>query len=595
MMKKPIEILRENMKNEGIAGCVIPTGDPHISEYTADYWKIREYYSGFDGSAGTLVVTEDNAGLWTDGRYYVQAAKQLAGSGIKLLRAAEKGCISITDYLAESLTNGAIVYISGLTYPTDEMLKIKTALEEKGLKLCTEGDFAGDLWAERPKQKLTQIYSLEKKYSGKSVVEKLMELRKELDKNYVNAILLGKLDGIAWLFNLRASDIHCTPFFISYAFVSQQKAVLFTHLNRMPQSVKYFLEANGIIVKEYNEVFTFVAEQNNTIKILCDTKEINYSLYTVAQNNKAITIVQKDNPIMLLKAQKNNTEISNLHIAYKQDGKVMVEFYAWLFAEMAIGKWYDEYQLAEKIAQMRKSVDGCIDESFDVIAAYGENAAMCHYAPENGCAKTVEPKGLLLLDNGGQYLNGTTDTTRTTAMGQVTLPQRLHYTLCLKGLIALSTVIFPEGTTGKQLDVLARQSLWKYGLDYRHGTGHGVGYLLSVHEGPHGFGGGSAGNQKLLEGMVVSIEPGYYEQGSHGIRIENVVYVTKDTRTEYGQFYRFETLTRVPLDTDCLEISLLNDDEINWLNSYHQKVYQDLAPLVSDAAKKYLEQKTRPI
>lgn len=588
-----IAALRQAMMQEGHSACIIPTGDPHMSENIPEHWEARRYFSGFTGSAGTLVVTDKNSGLWVDGRYYTQGAEQIAGSEIQLFRAVDADCPTIPQYLRDNLPEGSSVCIDGLIESHASCKALAKVLAEKNISL-KDSSVVSKVWKDRPALLLEPVYALPLEYSGCSAPEKLSSLREALKKEGTDAILLTRLDEIAWLFNLRGSDIDCSPVFLSYAYISQEQAVLFTHKNRISPEIMDLLNQMSVSLQEYEEIFHFLEEIQQPVTLLCDDQGTNLRLMELAQNNPVITVKMQESPIQMMKAVKNQVELKNTYEAYILDAMAQSEFYGWLTEEMEKGIFYDEYELSCHLQNFRKQIKDYLGDSFPAIIGYGSNAAVIHYSPEEGTAKQTEPRGMLLNDSGGQYWQGTTDTTRTYAMGPLTLQEKRDFTLCLKGVLALTQAVFPEGTTGEQLDVLCRQYLWANGLDYRHGTGHGVGHLLNVHEGPHGFGKG-ANKVPLKEGMTVTIEPGYYDVGSHGIRIENVVHVVKGQKTEYGQFLHFETFTVMPIGTECIDVSMLTGHEREMLNSYHRRVYETIAPRISARAKKWLEEKTKAI
>lgn len=584
--------IRDLMKKESISAYIIPSSDPHMSEYFSNRWKTRAYVSGFTGSAGTFVITETASGLWTDGRYYVQAAAELEGSEAVLFKAREPGCPTVTQYLADNLKEGAKVGFNGTLFCTDAVKDMKKEFEKKSIVIDNSLDLANQIWEDREPEASTPVYHLDACDAGKSVAEKLAMVREQLKASEANGLVISRLDCIAWLYNIRANDVKNTPVVISYAFVSENEALLFTDTSRIPSATVSMLEENKVTLKAYDEIFSYVEHLEKTMTVICDEKEVNYTLYGKIEENKALTPKNASNPIQLLKARKNEVETRNTYQAYIEDGCAEVEFYGWLFEELENGTVLTEWTVSEKLHEFRTQRKSFQDESFTSIIAYRENAAMMHYAPKEGAAKRLEKAGLLLNDSGGQYLCGTTDTTRTVALGPISDLERRDFTLVLKAVIALSTAVFKEGTTGSHLDCLSRNVLWKYGLDYRCGTGHGVGYLLGVHEGPQGFG---VKDIPFEEGMVLTIEPGIYTESSHGIRTENTAVVVKDQKTEYGQFYRLDCFTVVPIDTSCLDLGMMNQEEIDWLNAFQKRCYDTLAPLVSQRGLAWLTKSTQPV
>ncbi len=583
--------VRKLMKEGNISAIIIPGADPHLSEYFSHHWGTVTYISGFTGEAGTFCITDEVAGLWTDGRFYTQANIELAGSEAVLFRAAEPDCPTIPVYLADKLPEGSTVGINGTLFSAKAVKEMKEILAKKGISLNTHIDYANDLWEGRPAEDHTEIYYLDEQFSGKSAADKLTELRSQLKEEGADALIISRLDNIAWLFNIRANDVLNNPVVISYATVTQNEAKLYTDTSRLPEAAAELLVKNGISVHGYEEVFADLAAISEEMSILCDESEANYNLYEAAANNSKLTVLDKTSPIPLMKALKNDVETENTFKAYLYDGCAEAEFYAWLEEEMEAGTELTEWDLSEKIHEFRLQQPDSKGDSFTAIIGYKENAAMMHYAPTPDNSKKLEKEGLLLNDSGGQYLWGTTDTTRTIALGNITDEERRDFTLVLRSVIDLSCARWLEGTSGKELDILSRNNLWQLGINYRCGTGHGVGYLLNVHEGPQSF----KSPVVLQEGMVLTIEPGVYTEGSHGVRTENTVVVRKGEKTEYGQFYYFETFTVVPIDTNCLDMNLLNDEHIDWINSYHAHVLATVAPHVSERAQEWLMKACMPI
>lgn len=595
-VNEKIALVREKMAKAGVAALIIPGADPHLSEYFSHHWGTVTYISGFTGEAGTFCITDTVAGLWTDGRFYTQANLELAGSEAVLFRAAEPETPSIPQYLCQQLPAGATVGLNGSLFSAAAVKKMKEQFAEKGILLNSHCDFANEVWEQdslspRPVEEHTEIYTLEERFSGCSAADKLSRLRQTLKEEGADALIISRLDNIAWLYNLRADDVLNNPVLISYAFVSQQDAKLYTDLSRLPSPVAEELQNNGIFVQPYEEIFSDLAQLEQELTVLCDENEANFNLYEAAANNKHLKTLNKTSPIPLMKALKNEVETNNTFHAYLLDGCAEAEFYAWLEEEMDNGVSLTEWDLSEKIHEFRLAQEDNKGDSFTAIIGYKENAAMMHYAPTAEQSKKLEKEGLLLNDSGGQYLWGTTDTTRTIALGKISDEERRDFTLVLRSVIDLTNAHWLEGTSGKELDILSRNAFWQLGLNYRCGTGHGVGYLLNVHEGPQSF----KSTVPLQEGMVLTIEPGVYTEGSHGIRTENTVVVRKGERTEYGQFYHFETFTVVPIDTSCLDMNLLEDEHIDWINSYHAHVLATVGPHVSQRAQEWLKKACLPI
>lgn len=584
--------VREKMAENKIDAVIVPSADPHMSEYFSDHWKTRAWLSGFTGSAGTFVVTKSVAGLWADGRYYVQAERQLAGSEGVLFKMNEPETPKVPEYLAKELSENAVVGINGELFSAAYIKSMQEAFAKKNIQINNQVDYANDLWEDRPAESATEIYTLPVKYAGKTAAEKIGELREKLSEHDADAIFINALDGIAWLYNIRANDVACTPVAVAYAYVSKDNAILFTNTKRVSEDVLRVLSENGITLRPYESVFEYAAGISKQLTVLCDEKEMNYSLYHTICGNENLTICSADDPVKLMKSVKNEVETKNTYEAYLQDGIAEAEFYGWLYETLEKGETITEYQASEKLYSFRQQRENFKGDSFTAIIAYRDNAAMMHYAPKAEGSAVINRSHFLLNDSGGQYLTGTTDTTRTFPMGELTDEERRDYTLVLKSVIALSTAVFKEGTVGYGLDILSREVLWKYGLDYRCGTGHGVGYMLNVHEGPQGLGERTV---KLQPGMVLTIEPGIYTEGSHGIRTENTAVVVEANKTEYGQFYRFDTFTVVPIDASPLKLEMMTQEEIDWLNAFNKRAYEAVAPYVSERAKKWLQKVAAPV
>jgi len=588
-----IENLRCLMKERGIKAYIIPTYDPHQSEYLADYYKTRVWISGFTGSAGTVVVTEDQAILWADGRYWIQAENQIAGSEIKLFKMGVQGVPNYMEWLKESLNNKDTVGFDGKIFPQSDFLELEKLLKDKEIKFIEDYDLIGELWEDRPPLPKSKAFVLDVKYAGKSAKEKIEEVRKEMDKKGVDYFLLGSLDDIAWVYNIRGNDVACNPVIISYALISKERAWLFVDKSKIDDKVRKCLDENGIEVEDYEKVIDYVKNMEEDSKVFLDSSRINRWLYKSIPDG--CEIVEGTNITTELKAIKNPIEIENQKKAYIKDGVALVKFFYWL--DKNVGKVkITEVSAAEKLEEFRRQQEGFIEPSFDTIAAYKENAAMMHYKAEEGKSNyELKNEGMFLVDSGGQYLEGTTDITRTVVLGPITEEEKRDFTLTLKGHINLISARFLYGVTGTHIDVLSRYPLWQEGLDYKCGTGHGVGYLLNVHEGPHRIS-TAINSVKLEKGMVVTIEPGVYKAGKYGIRIENVAVVDEDIETEYGgKFMKFEVLSYVPIDLEAIDVNMLTEKEREWLNNYHQMVYDKLSPYLEEEEKNWLRNETRKI
>lgn len=569
---------------------IIPSTDPHLSEYVAPHWEARKWISGFTGSAGTVVVLRDEAGLWTDSRYFLQAAKQLEGTEITLYKEMLPQTPTITEYLSQHLKAGEAVGIDGKLLSVNQVEQMKQELEIHDIQLYTYGDLPGEVWTNRPPMPDAPAFVYNLEYAGKSCEEKVAAIRAELKKKGAEGLFLSTLDEIAWTLNLRGSDVHCNPVVISYLLVTQNNIVFFIAPEKVPQEVHTYLEAQNVSIQPYQEVEGYL-QKLNIRTLLLNPSRVNYTLYSAV--NPSCKIIRGESPVALLKAIRNQQEQAGIRAAMQRDGVAMVHFLKWLEAAVPSGK-ETECSIDKKLHECRAAQALYMGESFDTIAGYKEHAAIIHYSATPESAATLLPKGFLLLDSGAQYLDGTTDITRTIALGELTEEEKTDYTLVLKGHIALAMAKFPAGTRGAQLDVLARMPIWNRGMNYLYGTGHGVGHFLSVHEGPQSI----RMNENpvtLQPGMVTSNEPGVYKGGSHGIRTENLMLTTKAFEGQFGDYLQFETITLCPICTKGILTGLLTIEEIAWLNEYHQNVYQQLAPSLAEAEKAWLKEATQTI
>lgn len=591
MINERIRKLRELMQKRGIDAYIVPSFDAHQSEYVAEHWKSRQWISGFTGSAGTVVVTKDEAGLWTDGRYYIQAEKQLQRSGIKLFRMGQAGVPTYTEWIKQQLENGHTLGFDGRVIPLSLYKEMSKALKRKEIKFEARYDLIGELWSDRPPIPDSPIFVHDVKYAGKSRMEKLEAVRKEMEKLDADFYLIASLDDIAWLLNIRGNDVPNNPVVTSYAAVSKTESWLFIAGNKIPGSVKKELEADGIKVCSYEEVEKVVTALKKGTTLLVDPGKTNVWLNNSVP--EGVEIIEAPNITTKLKAVKNDTEVQNLRNSHIKDGAALVKFLIWLDDTLGKEK-ISEMTVNEKLIEFRAQQELNMGPSFDTIAGYKEHAAMMHYKAVPESDYELFKEGLLLIDSGGQYLNGTTDTTRTIVLGKLTEQQKVDFTLVLKSHIGLATARFLNGTTGSNLDILARKPIWEQGLDYRCGTGHGVGFLLSVHEGPQNF--SKIPNTTALEaGMILTNEPGIYREGEHGVRTENTMLVVDDIETEYGKFMKFDIISYCPIDLDAIIPDMLTPEEKNWLNSYHSKVYEKLSPLLNEEERNWLRHETRTI
>lgn len=593
--KEKITALRNEMKKENIGVYIIPTSDFHDSEYVSPYFMTRKFFSGFTGSAGTLVVSETDAALFTDGRYFIQAENQLRGSGIVLMRSGEEGVPTVRKYVSDILPESGNIGFDGrvVTAETGRAYK-KIAEEKKGG--IVDIDLADRIWKERPALEHTDIYLLDEKYSGKSAAEKLSEVREKMSAKKAYTHIITALDEISWLFNIRADDIKCCPTVLSYAVVTEKHALLFADKNACGEKVSEYLEKNGAELRPYGDIYGY-AEKFSAGKVWLDEKRANYRL---AEDVKNCEIISAPSPVGLLKAVKNPIEVENIKYAHLLDGIAVTKFMYWLKTNIGKTK-ITEASAADFIDGLRREVGGehYIAPSFDTISAYNANAAMMHYSADGENCAVLEPRGILLVDSGGHYFEGTTDITRTFALGEISDEVRFHFTLTLRAMLNLAAAKFMYGCRGENLDILARGIMWEKGLDYRCGTGHGVGYLLSVHEGPNSFRHKLSEDRPmsavLEEGMITTDEPGVYVEGSHGIRIENELLCKKAEKCEYGQIMEFETITYAPIDLDCVDPTLLEAKDRERLNAYHKTVYDKLSPYFEGDRLEFLKKYTRAI
>lgn len=586
-----IKSLRALMKENQLDAYIISSFDAHQSEYVAKYWKGREWVSGFTGSAGTIVVTLETAGLWTDGRYYLQAEKQLEGSGIQLFRMMDPEVPFYSKWLAQTLEADSTVGFYGETFSIDQVKRMERDFSGTGIKLSIGLDLLDYLWKDRPSLPKEALFLHEEKYAGKTTLEKLTEVRRAMKEVAATHYLLTSLDDIAWLLNIRGSDVQNNPVVISYVIVTQEECYLFVNQKKVSSAIQLELEDMGIKLREYKTIYDFLSVLEKNVTITYDTSKTNILLErTIPVDVKKL---EQSNVTTDLKAIKNTIEIENIQASSIRDGIAMVKFIKWI-KENVGKKRITEMDAEVQLETFRREQQDYIGPSFDTIAGYKEHAALMHYKAAEETQYQLEQEGFFLVDSGGQYLDGTTDITRTLVLGTVTERQKRDYTLVLQGFIALSAVQFLHGSTGAHLDILARQPIWKHGIDYKCGTGHGVGFFLNVHEGPQSI--RNDLNPVVLEkGMVLTNEPGIYLEGEYGIRIENMLVVEASQKTEFGQFMYFKTLTYCPIDLEGILVEQLTAIEKNWLNNYHQTVYMKLSPYLNQEEKTWLARETRVI
>ena len=587
-----LSALREVMQREHLAAFIFPSTDPHNGEYVPDHWKGREWISGFNGSAGTAVVTMDSAALWTDSRYFLAAEEQLKGTEFQLMKLKIPGTPTIPQWLGEQLRGASSTEV-GVDGMVNSFASVEALIGELrnqgGLTVRTNFDPLAQIWTDRPpipKDKVT-IHPL--KYAGEDVSSKLQRIRKALRGQHADGMLVSALDDIAWVLNLRGTDVHCTPLFVSYLLISTTSTTLYINKEKLTPEVTAYLKSNGIAVDDYANVAKGLKDYFE-YNILLDPQETSYTLFKTV---KCQEIIRMKSPIPAMKAIKNETEIVGFRNAMLKDGIALVKFLKWLQPAVEAGG-QTEMSLDEKLTALRAEQDGFRGLSFDTIAGYEHHGAIIHYEATPETDIPVEPKGVILIDSGAQYDDGTTDVTRTIALGPVTEEQRHIYTLVLKGHIQLELCKFPIGTAGTQMDILARMAMWREGLNYLHGTGHGVGQYLSVHEGPHQFR-MEWMPAPFLPGMTVTDEPGIYLPGKFGVRIENTLLIVPYIKTEFGEFLQFESLTLCPIDTSLIDLDMMLPEEIDWLNNYHDMVYEKLSPYLTEDEKEWLREATKAV
>ncbi|MGN0320041.1 MAG: aminopeptidase P family N-terminal domain-containing protein, partial [Lachnospira sp.] len=558
---------------------VVVTGDYHISEYAGDYFKEREYITGFTGSAGTAVITQNEAKLFTDGRYFVQAARQIEGTGFELMAVGAPGVMNLKEYCTSVAGKDMVMGFDGRTVPAEMGLELSGLMASKGGSCDFDFNAIEKIYENRAAFPHSKAFYLEKKYTGAEIEEKLVHIREMMGRKNADVHIMTTLDDICWTFNIRGRDVECNPVIMAFSAITKDRAYIYADRERFNSDIESRFNEAGVDIRPYEQIYDDI--KTFTGRILIDRKRINMRIYEGVISNVNAEPVFGDNPAMLLKSVKNETEVSNLRNVHVDDGAAVTKFIFWLKKNVTKGD-ITEAEAASYLDGLRSQIDDFIELSFDTISAYNENAAMMHYHADSTNAALLKPEGMLLIDSGGQYLRGTTDITRTIALGPVTDEMRKYFTLTLKGMLNLANARFLKGCTGFNLDILARGPLWDIGMDYRCGTGHGIGYLLNVHESPNGFrwkhNPGHNDLAVIEEGMVTSDEPGVYIEGKFGIRIENELVCVKDCDNEYGTFLKFDTLTMVPIDRELIDVKYLDAVDIARINEYHKRVYEVLSP-----------------
>lgn len=607
VVRDRLDALRKLMKERGMDAYMIPTADFHESEYVGEHFKCREYMTGFTGSAGTALITMDEACLWVDGRYYVQAAAQLKDSTVTMMKMGQEGVPSLGAYLEDKMPEGGCLGFDGRVVNAAEGLALEEMLRERGARISYGEDLAGMIWQERPELSAEPAWVLDERYAGKSALDKIADVREAMEKAHASVHVLTSLDDIAWLLNIRGNDILYNPVVLSYALVTMDQLYLFVNSSVLEGkaypyledekgiSVREYLERTGVTVMPYDGVYDMVEGIKNE-KVLLEKCRVNYAVYRLIDGSNKV--IDRMNPTASMKAVKNDVEIENEKRAHIKDGVAMTKFIYWL--KKNTGRIpMDEISVSDYLGKLRMDQEGCIGLSFATISAYGVHGAMCHYSATPESSIPLEPRGLYLIDSGGQYYEGTTDITRTIAMGPVTDEEKEHFTLVLMSMLRLGDVKFLHGCRGLSLDYAAREPLWRRGLNYEHGTGHGVSYLSSVHERPNGIRFKMVperqDNAVMEAGMITSDEPGVYIEGSHGIRTENLVLCVEDEKNEYGQFLRFEYLTYVPIDLEVIDREIMTERDVELLNRYHEQVYEKISPYLDEDERVWLAEATRAV
>ena len=594
-IKQKLNALRILMKEKKIDAYLVATDDFHGSEYVGDYFKCRKYITGFTGSAGTAIITQDMAGLWTDGRYFIQAADQLRDTTIELFKSGEPGVPTMHQFLNDKLEEGMCLGFDGRTVSAREAEELQELLQEKHITFSVNDDLIGEIWEDRPVLSCEPVMELDIRWTGKSRADKIAEIREQMKAKEADTFILTSLDDIAWLLNIRGNDIHCCPVVLSYLVMMENELRLYANAAAFSEEIRSNLEADGVKIYPYDDVYSYVQSISSDKKVLLSRANVNSRL--VSNIPSEVTILDEPNLTLLPKAVKNETEMENERIAHIKDGIAVTKFIHWLKKNVT-RTTITELSAAEKLYQFRSEQEHFLGDSFDPIIAYGTHAAIVHYSATEATDIPLAARGMVLADTGGHYLEGTTDITRTIVLGPVTANEKKFFTAVLRGNLNLAAAKFKYGCTGLNLDYLARGPLWELGEDYNHGTGHGVGYLLNVHEGPNSFRWKNLpGNPApvLEEGMITSDEPGYYLENEFGIRHENLVLCKKAEKTSFGQFMCFEPLTMVPFDLEGINPEEMTERERKLLNDYHQKVYTTISPYLDEEEKEWLKQATREI
>ncbi len=592
---KRLELLRSVMKDNNCDWYFFTSDDYHASEYVADFFKIREYFTGFTGENAFLLLNDSDAYMWTDARFFLQADIELKDSTVKLMKMGEPGVPTISEFVKANLKTGESLFFDGRMVSTQLGLKLESLAQENGASVVYDCDLAGSLWEKRPALPVSNITIYDESLVGESVSSKIARIRAKMDEYGAKTFFLGSIDDIAWITNMRGRDVDCNPVYLSYMLITSGEAVLFMEKEEVTETVWKYLDGLNIKIDDYNNILEYLKNYSFEGPVLLDTSAVNFSCYKIISDK--VKVINRMNPSKPMKAVKNDTEIKRLKECYINDSVCVTKFIYWLKNNASKGN-LTEIKASDYLDNLRGNVPGFLDLSFPTISGYGQNGAIVHYSATPESDAVIKPEGMLLVDSGGQYQDGTTDITRTISVGPVTEEMRLHYTKVAVGMLSLAAARFLHGCTGRNLDILARKPLWDIGLDFKHGTGHGIGYILNVHEGPQNirwkFAEGST-EYPLEAGMVTSDEPGVYIEGKYGIRIENAILCVRDKANEYGDFLKFEHLTYTPLDRELLDKSVLSDSELELVNSYNEMVYKTTADLLTGEEAKWLFDVTRPL
>ncbi len=592
MIQTRLQALRNEMEKRNIAIYVVPTADFHESEYVGEHFTARKYITGFTGSAGVAVITMTEAGLWTDGRYFVQAAAQLEGTTVTLYKMGEEGVPTVDEYIEKTLEDGQTLGFDGRVVNSTWGKKLEDIVAKKNGQMAVDEDLIDIIWTDRPELSKEPVRILDFKYTGKETADKLADIRKVMEEKGADIHLVTSLYDIAWILNVRGNDISYVPVVLSYLALSKDACIWFVQEEVLTDELSAYLTANNITTRPYNSFYDYVKEIETGKTVLMNKAVVNYRICNSIP--EGVTVIDEKDPSAMMKSKKNEVELENTRKAHMKDAVAMCKFMYWL--KENVGKVpMTEISASDYLESLRREQEGCFDLSFNTICGYGEHGAIIHYGATEETDVEIKPEGLLLVDSGGQYWEGTTDITRTFAVGPVTDEMKTNFTRVLRSNLNLANVKFMYGCTGQNLDVLARQPLWEAELDYKHGTGHGVGHVLNVHEGPNGFHWGRAYNTPFEEGQITSDEPGIYIEGAYGIRLENEIVCRKGEKNKYGQFMYFENLTFVPFDLDAVDPSQMNETEKRYLNEYHKAVYEKIAPLLTAEEAEWLKTYTRAI